>query len=118
MDHEEEYVDEDKYTTVTVETVDIDRDGFKRRRETDEEGVEDVEDGTGADDSEKDAAKDVTAKKADGKRVWTKEKPKGDRPKKKKKKFRYENKTERRATRDKQRTKNRAAADARKAKGK
>ncbi|EOD51980.1 protein required for cell viability rrp17 [Neofusicoccum parvum] len=114
VDHEEEYVDEDKYTTVTVETVDIDRDGFKKRSEAGEESEE-----NGSDEgSKEDDEEDTTEKKANGKRVWTKEKPKVDRPKKKKKKFRYESKSERKVTRDKQRTKNRDQAKARKAKGK
>ena len=36
IDHEAEYIDEDKYTTVTVEEVDISRDGISKKGETDE----------------------------------------------------------------------------------
>lgn len=114
VDHEEEYVDEDKYTTVTVETVDIDRDGFRKRKEIGEEDE--------SDEAEEDAPVDKVGsteeKQAHGKRVWTKEKPKTDKRKKKKKKFRYESKADRKATRDKQKMKNREQAKARKAKGK
>ena len=58
------------------------------------------------------------AKTANGKRVWTKEKPKSAKakPKKKKEKFRYESKAERKFTREKQRSKNRAQAERRKGK--
>lgn len=117
VDHEEEYVDEDKYTTVTVETVDIDRDGFKTKRTWDEDGDEDQEDEE--DEEGREAGKEAEGKvKAKGKRVWTAEKPKSDKPKRKKKKFRYESKTERKVTRDKQKAKNRTQAEARKARGK
>lgn len=117
VDHEEEYVDEDKYTTVTVETVDIDRDGFKTKHTGDEDGDEDQEDEE--DEEGQEAGKEAEEKaKAKGKRVWTAEKPKSDKPKRKKKKFRYESKTERKVTRDKQKAKNRTQAQARKARGK
>ncbi|KAF1845728.1 uncharacterized protein K460DRAFT_366576 [Cucurbitaria berberidis CBS 394.84] len=101
INQEDEYIDEDKYTTVTIETVSIDRSGFTTPGGTTEE--------------EKEAA----AKAKDGaneekkKRVWTKEWPKSDKPKKKKKKFRYETKMERRAERAKQGAKKRKQKEAR-----
>ncbi len=82
VDYEEEYVDEDKYTTVTVETVDISKDGLVRVAD------EDSEDETPESD-EKPVEKELA-----GKKIWPK--------KTKKKKFRYESKVERRITRGKQ----------------
>ena len=87
---DEEYVDEDKYTTVTVEAM-------GEAKESEE-------------DAKPEAAK-VRAKIANGdpkppkKRPWSKE----SQPKQKKKKFRYESKAERSATRQKQKSKNHAA---------
>jgi ribosomal RNA-processing protein 17 len=97
IDREEEYIDEDRYTTVTVESVDVNKSGFSKP---------DGEDGSKEDGDE--------TKDADGKkRVWTKENPKKDRPKKRKVKFRYETKSERKITRFKERSKNRSQAKAR-----
>ncbi|KAM0345151.1 hypothetical protein ACHAPU_006786 [Fusarium lateritium] len=83
VDHEEEYIDEDRYTTVTVESVSVTRDGFQKPQ---------------VDDPDKDEDK--------------KEEPKDDKtdksrrePKKKKKKFRYETKFERQLTNKKQKIK-------------
>lgn len=96
-----EYIDEDKYTTVTVETVGINRGGFSRP------GEEEAE-------LKKEAAlrqeKEAEDKK---KRVWTKERPKTDRPKKKKVKFRYETKAERKVERMKQGMKKKKLAEKR-----
>jgi ribosomal RNA-processing protein 17 len=113
-----EYIDEDQYATVTVEAVDISKDGFTVHNE-DESEEEDVAEVVAA------AVKDVTvaeAAKLSGegkKRVWSKDKPLGLRKpskKKREKKFRYESKTERKVNRDKQRVKNRAQAQVRKEK--
>ena len=102
INREEEYIDEDKYTTVTVETVDISKSGFSK-----------PEAGSG-EDSEGGREVAVGSKlQASDKRVWTKEKPSKDRPKKKKKKFRYESKADRKVTRLKERSKNREQAKAR-----
>ncbi len=81
IDLEEEYIDEDKYTTVTVEAVSVDRDGLHKPelQHSSEDEAEEEEWRT-----EKQTEGD---KKGDGKR------PKH--PTKKKKKFRYENKFER-----------------------
>lgn len=93
VDREEEYIDEDKYTTVTIESVGISKDGFEKA------GGE---------------KKEVAEAPKKEKRVWTKEKPKSNRPTTKKKKFRYESPADRKAARQKIGAKNRAAAAARK----
>jgi ribosomal RNA-processing protein 17 len=109
VNHEDEYIDEDKYTTVTVEAVDITRDGFIN---TDTANVPDdgaaTEKIAGGGEAPTESGKSGTAK-----RTWTKERPQSDRPKKKKKKFRYETKAERKLTRAKERAKNKAKAKAR-----
>jgi len=102
IDHEDEYLDDDKYTTVTVEAVDIGREGFR-----------DV--GQGGESVGKGAAEAGKNKGDDGKkRTCTKEKPTTDRPKKKRQKFRYENKAERKVTRALEGSKNKKQAKARK----
>ena len=97
VDHEEEYIDEDRYTTVTVEAVDVSKEGLVKV------GEEDSEDETAEADTK------PVEKEASGKKVWP-EKPK-------KKKFRYESKAERKVTRGKQKAGNKARADARRGNG-
>ncbi len=89
IDLEEEYIDEDRYTTVTVEAVSVDRDGL-HKPELQQSSDDEVEEEGGAD-------KQAEEKKGDDKR------PKH--PTKKKKKFRYENKFERAVEARKQRAK-------------
>ncbi|KAF2810413.1 uncharacterized protein BDZ99DRAFT_520483 [Mytilinidion resinicola] len=98
IDREEEYIDEDKYTTVTVESVDISKSGFSKPEE--DGGTQEGGDA---------ASKEPNSKK----RVWTKDNPHKDKPKKRKVKFRYETKSERKVTRFKERSKNRSQAKAR-----
>lgn len=99
IDQEDEYIDEDKYTTVTIESVGISKSGFEKAA------------GAKQDDDDDAAAAEKQ------KREWTKEKPKSDRPKKpKKKKFRYETKAERKMERVKQGLKKKKQAQARKGK--
>ncbi|TGJ86155.1 hypothetical protein E0Z10_g2572 [Xylaria hypoxylon] len=43
IDHEEEYIDEDRFTTVTVESVNVSRDGLTSSRPDDEESVDEEE---------------------------------------------------------------------------
>jgi len=100
LDHEAEYIDEDKYTTVTVEEVDISRDGISRLRDGDDEEGENEKK---AADSPK-HIKTSSAKKPLGK------KDKDKRPKKKKKTFRYESPAERKMGRLKVKAKNSKAA--------
>lgn len=96
---DEEYVDEDKYTTVTVEPM-----GEPGDEEEDKDGKT----------AESKAASVATSKPDDKpakkKRPWAKD---GDSKKVKKKKFRYESKAERAVTRQKQKSKNHKAASAR-----
>ena len=96
VDHEEEYVDEDKYTVVTVEAVDISKEGISRiARENSE-------------DDEQEAPKLVDTEDKN-KKVWP--------TKPRKKKFRYETKTERKLSRAKQKAGNKGRADARRGNG-
>jgi ribosomal RNA-processing protein 17 len=92
IDVEEEYIDEDKYTTVTVEAVSVDRDGLHKpelNQPSEDEGSAQGDGGAEQDQEEKGNG---------GKR------PK-DPKKTKKKKFRYENKFERDVEARKQRAK-------------
>ncbi|KAG5951284.1 hypothetical protein E4U53_003422 [Claviceps sorghi] len=88
VDHEEEYVDEDRYTTVTVESVCVSRDGLNRPG-IDDEAVEQAR-------KRRAEAERQEAEAKDKKPLWQK---------KKKKKFRYETKLERQLTDRKQRIK-------------
>lgn len=94
VDDEEEYIDEDRYTTVTVETVDVSRDGLNKPLTCEEEEKAETEKRRKYEEAaaEEEAAK---AKKGDFG-------PK----KKKKKKFRYETKLERQLSDRKQKAKN------------
>lgn len=94
VDHEEEYIDEDKYTTVTVEGIEISKEGIKR---TADEGD--------SDDGAEKSKRKFTKEEEKVKKVWPK--------KPRKKKFTYETKAERKMTRQKQKSGSRAAADAR-----
>ncbi|KAG4439740.1 hypothetical protein IFR05_004762 [Cadophora sp. M221] len=102
IDHEEQYIseDEDKYTTVTIEAVDVTKEGLHRVAGGDED-----EEGEGKE------MKEYAVKETgdDGRKKWPK--------KPRKQKFRYESKVERKATRMKQKSKNKASADARKGSG-
>lgn len=90
VDHEEEYIDEDKYTTVTVEEVNVSKEGMRKAI-----GDEDEEE-----------TKEYKPKEPEKeKKVWPK--------KPRKKKFTYETKAERKFTRSKQKAGNKAKADAR-----
>ncbi|KAI1818041.1 nucleolar protein 12-domain-containing protein [Poronia punctata] len=90
VDHEEEYVDEDRYTTVTVESVNVSKDGLTSSRPEDEsENEETLREQVTQAQPEKKSSKDQHVKK------------------KKKQKFRYETKLERQITNIKQKAKNR-----------
>ena len=111
VDHEDEYVDEDRYTTVTVEAVDVTRDGLQKTitdyEETQATAIEDPVEG----ETTKSGAKEWQDTKQEN-RLRRKEPPSG--PKKRKKKFRYESKAERKVSRYKERSGNKAKAKARK----
>jgi ribosomal RNA-processing protein 17 len=111
VDHEAEYVDEDRYTTVTVEAMDSSKEGLHMAEEdrlkqdrVNEDGQDRSDRGTGR------------GKNMNEKRKWTREKPKErqDHPKKKKK-FRYESKGERKAARVKDKMRKSKQASARRA---
>lgn len=93
LDREEEYVDEDRWTTVTVEAVDISKEGLKKVRDDENEEVPQL-------------VVELEEKSGKEKKKWPK--------KEKKKKFRYESRAERKFTRGKQKAGNKARADARK----
>ena len=111
IDHEDEYIDEDRYTTVTVESIDITKSGIHKSVSADAGSEED-------DPVSGDAAareKGMTEGRGMvGRRPSAKEKPSG-KPKVKKKKFRYLSKGDRKAVRMKERSGNKAKAKARRA---
>lgn len=118
---EDEYIDEDKYTTVTVEPMALRSDEEVESDENEE--AEDEENATEEGDAKakpkskaNNADPDVDGVKK--KRIWTKEKPekpdKKKAPKPKKSKFRYETKSERKNNKNKARLKNKAKAMERK----
>ncbi|KAK6952277.1 hypothetical protein Daesc_006812 [Daldinia eschscholtzii] len=78
VDHEEEYIDEERYTTVTVESVSVSKDGLSSTK-PEEDSSEDNQE----------------AAKADSRHAPPGSKEKARPPKKKKQKFRYESKSER-----------------------
>lgn len=110
VDHEDEYMDEDRFTTVTVEAVDVSKDGLQKAAQHEE--YESEASGTESHDGKKTSALHGRAGSEQAKRIWTKEPLSG--PRKRKKKFRYETKAERKATRYKEKLGNKAKAKARK----
>jgi ribosomal RNA-processing protein 17 len=118
INQEDEYIDEDKYTTVTIESVNISRDGFSKPGEDE---VDHADAAKKTDEAKKDEEGEVVGKDGkreiqrdeNGKRIWTKERPRTEWPKKKKKKFRYENKADRKVTRYKEGAKKRKQKAAR-----
>jgi ribosomal RNA-processing protein 17 len=116
INQEDEYIDEDKYTTVTIESVGINREGFSRPEDDAPLDAADKDKKVDKDEGEvKDAesGKGEIKRDANGKRIWTKERPKTEWPKKKKKKFRYESKADRKVTRYKEGAKKRKQKEAR-----
>jgi ribosomal RNA-processing protein 17 len=110
VDREAEYVDEGRYTTVTVEAMEVSREGLHKADDN----------GQRNDAGGRNRQGDRAANEGDNrdeKRKWTREKPKdkADRPKKKNKKFRYESKGERKLARVKQKLRNKKQASARRA---
>lgn len=111
--HEAEYVDDDRFTTVTVEAVDISREGFhKVAEEADSEDADGEGDGPQKVEDPRSGERGDQEQASSGKRKWTKKRPGG--PRKKKKKFRYESKVERKVTRHKERSRNSKQAKERK----
>lgn len=110
IDREEEYMDEDRHTTVTVEAVDVTREGLQKVVDENAESLESDHNQRQANGEPPESETGKNQNKP--KRKWTKERPGG--PKKKKKKFKYESKAERKVTRHKERSGNKAKAKARK----
>lgn len=101
VDYEEEYIDEDKYTTVTVEEMGLSKDELHKQ-----------EDKSSSDDDDKkhkEKEEEVPQKPKAAKKYGSK----SGAPKKKKKQFRYESKEERKVTRRKERTGGQKKASAR-----
>lgn len=101
VDHEAEYIDEDKYTTVTVEEMGTTRNDFESNKEYSPTG--DIVD-------HKTTTTSSSTEKSD---KPTKPRQKANSEKKRKKKFRYESKAERKATQRKERMSNRKHAKSR-----
>ncbi|KAL9125520.1 MAG: hypothetical protein Q9217_005292 [Psora testacea] len=100
--HEDEYLDEEKFTTVTVETVEVSKDGLHKI-------VDGVGEDAAAQENEqraKEALYEIQSAR-NVKEVQSKEPPRNTR---KKKKFRYESKAERKVTRQKERSGSKAKA--------
>ena len=112
VDHEDEYMDEDRFTTVTVEAVDVSKDGLQKVLQEEEDESEAVNTVRSDREPPESRASQGRTRSEKGKRIWTKEPPSG--PRKKRKKFRYETKAERKATRYKEKSGNKAKARARK----
>lgn len=119
VDHEAEYIDEDKYTTVLVEEMDVTKEGLMKVGQDEDDdsisGKSPEPSATAVEDENADSTNKSEKKK--GKRPWSKDKPKDkDAPRKprKKRNFRYEGKLERKASRFKQKRKNSEQAKARK----
>ncbi|RMD44299.1 hypothetical protein DV735_g795, partial [Chaetothyriales sp. CBS 134920] len=119
LEEHAEYVDEDKYTSVVVEEMDVSREGL--RRKADGDGAEEQ----GQDGQPAKSTQDGKAKSTQDGKGTASSKPASKhgqrrdgalKAKKKRKKFRYESKAERKVTREKERSKNRQQAKARKTK--
>lgn len=104
VDYEAEYIDEDKYTTVTVEEMDASREGLLKSAQQDDT------------DNEEEKKKPTESKETDSKTA-KKRKPRSaasEAARKKKRNFRYESKDVRRETMRKQRNVKSKKAKARK----
>ncbi|KAI9809707.1 MAG: hypothetical protein M1825_000139 [Sarcosagium campestre] len=104
VNREEQYIDEDRFTSVTVEAVKVSREGLHNLVDDDETPGKDVER-----PSRVNGAKRGADIKEGDKRQYPNQ-SKSLKPKKKRKKFRYENKAERKVTRAKERAGNSAKA--------
>lgn len=107
LDYEAEYIDEDKYTTVTVEEMDPSREGL--RKSVRDEGSEQEEDANEEDPS-------TTTTEPESKQARMTRKQTAGKPKKKKKQFRYESKQDRKLNLAKQRLSKSKKAKARREK--
>ncbi|EGD85987.1 hypothetical protein H112_06907 [Trichophyton rubrum D6] len=121
VDYEAEYIDEDKYTTVTVEEIEATREGLVPRREMNDKKDDEYED-SGDGEEEEEEEEEGDKEKNDGmskkKKIWMKDNPNKDVKKKRKRKrdFKYESPLERKLNRAKERGRKKKQAEARKAK--
>ncbi|OAL74755.1 hypothetical protein A7D00_0349 [Trichophyton violaceum] len=122
VDYEAEYIDEDKYTTVTVEEIEATREGLVPRREMNDKKDDEYEDSGDGEEEEEEEEEEGDKEKNDGmskkKKIWTKDNPNKDVKKKRKRKrdFKYESPLERKLNRAKERGRKKKQAEARKAK--
>ena len=109
INHEEDYDDDERRTTVTIEIVDVTKDGLRKISDEEDESIEDEH----SLDSELEVQPMAISNAGrEPKRVWTREKPTGS--KKRGKKFKYETKAARKVTRYREKSGNRSKAKARK----
>ncbi|KAI4278325.1 MAG: hypothetical protein LQ337_001094 [Flavoplaca oasis] len=109
VDHEDDYLDEDKHTVVTVEAVDVSHEGLEKRQEGSDEEDDDPTESKGP--SGKLSSGHAEAGRKDHRvNQNLKKQPK------KKQKFRYESKAERKVTRMKERSGGKAKAKERRGK--
>ncbi|KAL8889381.1 MAG: hypothetical protein Q9215_003317 [Flavoplaca cf. flavocitrina] len=109
VDHEDDYLDDDKHTVVTVETVNISHEGLEKRQEGSDEEDDDLAESKGP------SGKFSSGNAGPGR----KDRPVNQNLKKqpkKRQKFRYESKAERKVTRMKERSGGKAKAKERRGK--
>ena len=109
-DLEAEYPDEDRYTTVTVETVEVSRDGLYKTRQDEVLGS----DGEGSQEITPESKSVARGRRPGGTSLLSK--ARSPDPERKKRKFKYESKADRKMTRHKERSKNSARAKDRRSK--
>ncbi|KAL8692012.1 MAG: hypothetical protein Q9224_004048 [Gallowayella concinna] len=115
VDREDDYLDEDKHTVVTVEAVDISHEGLQKRQEgSDGEDIDPPATKHTVVDIGK--ASDASTEKTNLDKRSRSNASLKSQPKKKRKKFRYENKAERKVTRMKERSGGKAKAKERRSK--
>ncbi|KAM5434222.1 hypothetical protein MferCBS31731_006845 [Microsporum ferrugineum] len=113
VDYEAEYIDEDKYTTVTVEEIEATKGGLVTRRDGAEKSTD-----TDEEEGGEEGAQVTNGAKPKQKTSWAKDNPNKDIKKKRKRKrdFKYESPLERKMNRAKERGRKKKQAEARKAK--
>ena len=112
VDHDDEYSDDDRFTTVTVKAVNVSKEGMHNARQSDGDESDETDVSISPAEDPGALVRREQVKPRNKKRVWMKDPP--NEAKKKRKKFRYESKAERKVTRIKERSGNRAKAKARK----
>ena len=111
IDHEAEYVDEDRFTTITVQAMDVSKEGIYKAEQARERGSDEDKD---KDNLARRDEEDIRKSKRRGRKQWSPTKTLCS-PRKKRRKFRYESKAERKVARMKEKSKNSKKAKARRA---